>query len=163
MVFSEKPRLSIAPLAFGLVAASVLYLSPLPYMSSLRIDLVALLVIYVAVYRPVNWLLRLGFCAGLLQDVVSLSPLGQHALGLALLAFLVPFIRDSVRMYTLLGQWLVVLGLLIFLKLLSGWSTALSLGILPGGDAYWSALATSFFWPVLVTIFERAPRLTPRR
>jgi rod shape-determining protein MreD len=157
-VFPDQPSLSLPLLITGLIAACALYLVPLPLVSGLRLDLVALIVIYAAIYHPVNWLLRLGFCAGLLQDVVALSPLGQHALGLVLLAFIVPGMRDSLRMLPLQAQWLVVLGLLVFLKLLSGWVTALSLGILPGADAYWSAFATSLFWPLLVGAMHRMDR-----
>lgn len=159
MVFDESRTLSWPILICSLIVCSVLYVTPLPLLGPLRIDGMALLVIYIGLFRPVAWPLTLGFFAGLLQDTVALAPLGQHALGLMLISFLVPWIRDSVRMLSPMMQWPVVLGMLVFMKFLSSWVTALSLGILPSFEAYGSALLTSCFWPALALHAARSPRV----
>ena len=148
------------PLYFILVlAACTLYITPIPGASNIRIDAVALLVMYANFYRPGGWPLTLGFCAGLVQDLVAFAPLGQHALGLTLICFFIPWMRDALRMLTPIKQLPIVISLLLFLKFLSSWVTALNLGILPSLDALWAVLLTSAFWPIIVGRFESAPKI----
>lgn len=141
------------------LVACILYITPLPGAGNIRIDAVALLVLYVNFYRPVNWPLILGFFTGLLQDLVAFSPLGQHALGLVLICFFVPWMRDSLRMLSPLKQLPIIIGMLLFLKFLSSWVTALNLGILPSLESLWAVLLTSIFWPFIVGQFESTPKI----
>lgn len=159
MVLPDRKSISI-PLYFLLVlVACTVYITPIPGAINIRIDAVALLVLYVNFYRPTGWPLVLGFCTGLLQDLVAFAPLGQHALGLVIICFFVPLMRDGLRMLPPLKQLPVIIGMLLFLKFLSSWVTALNLGILPSLDALWAVLLTSIFWPVIVGQFESIPKI----
>lgn len=159
MVFSERKSIPLFLYLLLLVVACTLYITPIPGIANVRIDAVALLVLYVNFYRPVAWPLTMGFFAGILQDLVAFSPLGQHALGLVLISFFAPMMRDGLRMLTPVKQLPIIIGMLLFLKFLSGWVTALNLGILPNLDAIWAVLLTSIFWPLIVRRFESDPKI----
>lgn len=159
MVFSERKSIPLPLYLLLVLVACTLYITPLPGAANIRIDAVALLVLYVNFYRPVAWPLTLGFCTGLLQDLVAFAPLGQHALGMVLICFFVPWMRDSLRMLSPVKQLPIIIGLLLFLKFLSSWVTALNLGILPSLDALWAVLLTSIFWPIIVGQLESSPKI----
>ena len=159
MVFSERKSVSLPFYLILVLLACVIYVTPIPGAPNIRIDAVALLVLYLNFYRPVSWPLSLGFFTGLLQDLVAFAPLGQHALGLVFICFFAPWIRDSLRMLSPIKQMPLIIGLLLFLKFLSGWVTALNLGILPNLNAVWAVLITSIFWPIIVGKFESAPKI----
>lgn len=159
MVLPERRSISL-PLYFLLaLVACTIYITPFPGATNIRIDAVALLVLYVSFYRPSSWPLTLGFCTGLLQDLVAFSPPGQHTLGLVLICFFVPWMRDGLRMLTPVKQLPIIIAMLLFLKFLSSWVTALNLGILPSLDALWAVLLTSVFWPVIVSRLEAVPKI----
>lgn len=159
MVFDEKNSLPWPLILLWLVLACGLYISSIPLLGNIRIDAVALLIVFLGLYRPASLSLGLAFSAGLLQDLVALAPLGQHALGLTVVAFILHAVRDEARLLNPVMQWVLVLGCLILLKFLSSWITALSLGILPDLAAYGSALVTSLIWPLLVAAAVRNPRV----
>jgi rod shape-determining protein MreD len=159
VVFSERKSIPLPLYLLLVLVACTLYITPLPGAANIRIDAVALLVLYVNFYRPVAWPLTLGFCTGLLQDLVAFAPLGQHALGMVLICFFVPWMRDSLRMLSPVKQLPIIIGLLLFLKFLSSWVTALNLGILPSLDALWAVLLTSIFWPIIVGQLESSPKI----
>ena len=159
MVFSERKFISPGLYLLLLVVACVIYITPIPGAPNIRIDAIALLVLYVSFYRPVGWPLSLGFCTGLLQDLVAFAPLGQHALGLVCICFIAPWIRDSLRMLTPLKQLPLIISILLFLKFLFSWVTALNLGILPNLSAIWAVLLTALLWPILISLFESSPKI----
>lgn len=159
MVLPERRPVPLALYLLLVLISCILYITPLPGAGNIRVDAVALLVLYVNFYRPVSWPLTLGFCTGLLQDLVAFAPLGQHALGLVLICFFVPWIRDSLRMLSPLKQLPIIVGMLLSLKFLSSWVTALNLGILPSLEAFWAVILTAVFWPLIVGQFESAPKI----
>jgi rod shape-determining protein MreD len=161
MVFSERKSVPLPLYLVLVLVACVIYVTPIPGAPNIRIDAVALLVLYVNFYRPAVWPLTLGFCTGILQDIVAFAPLGQHALGLVLICFFIPWMRDSLRMHTPAKQLPLIVGILMALKFLSSWVTALNLGILPSLNAVWAVLLTSLFWPVFIGKLESVPKIRP--
>lgn len=159
MVLPDRKVIPLPLYLLLVLLACIVYLTPIPGIANVRIDAVALLVLYLNFYRPVAWPLTLGFCTGLLQDLVAFAPLGQHAMGLVIISFLAPLMRDSLRMVSPVRQLPVIIGLLLFLKFLSSWVTALNLGILPSVDAVWAVLLTAVFWPPIVSRFEAVPKI----
>lgn len=159
MVFSERKSVPLPLYLILVLVACVIYVTPIPGAPNIRIDAVALLVLYMNFYRPVAWPLTLGFCTGILQDIVAFAPLGQHALGLVLICFFIPWMRDSLRMLSPAKQLPLIIGILMFLKFLSSWVTALNLGILPSLNAVWAVLLTSLFWPAIVGRLESVPKI----
>ena len=128
----------------------VIYVFNVPWLGYLRIDAVALTVILFCLYRPKAISLLLVFLLGLLQDVVSLAPLGQHALGLCIVAYFMQYFRDRVRIHSVAKQLPSIALALLFLKLVYSWVTALGFGQLPSLNAVLSVLLTTMLWPLMV-------------
>ncbi len=159
MVLPDRKVIPLTLYLLLVLIACIIYLLPIPGLANVRIDAVALLVLYMNFYRPVTWPLTLGFCTGLLQDLVAFAPPGQHAMGLVIISFLAPLMRDSLRMVSPVKQLPIIIGLLLFLKFLSSWVTALNLGVLPSLDAVWAVFLTAIFWPPIVSRFETDPKI----
>jgi len=126
--------------------ALLLYVIPIPLFGQLRIDFVALLILYLGIYRDMPYPLLVAFGAGVLQDLVSLAPLGQHALGLLLVSWILQSFRDRMKLGSVPGQIPAVLMLILLLKFQYSWIAALNLGIMPSLDALGSSLLTALVW-----------------
>ncbi len=145
---------SLSPLAgagFGLTAL-LLYVVPVPLLANLRVDFVALLVLYIGIYRDLSYPLLWAFVLGLLQDIVSLAPPGQHVLGLVIVSWIIHGIRDRLRLLSVARQFPLILGLLLLLKLQYSWIAALNFDSLPSLEALGSALVTALIWVPLVFV-----------
>ncbi|NIR61524.1 MAG: rod shape-determining protein MreD, partial [Gammaproteobacteria bacterium] len=94
----------------GTVAvALMLAMVPLPEaVDSLRPDWVALVVLYWAIALPQRFGLLFAWIAGLLLDVSMGTLLGQHALGLVLVAAVALRLHQRLRLFPLAQQALVV-------------------------------------------------------
>ena len=105
-----------------LVLAMLLTLLPMPLLvQEFRPPWVALTLIYWCLALPERVGVGWGWVSGLLLDVLSGALLGQHALGLAVVAFLVLELHQRIRIFPLLQQALSVLVLLLVERLLSLW------------------------------------------
>jgi len=136
----------LIPLVF---VSLVIYVVHIPGLGFVRIDAVALVVILFSIYRPWGLSLTVVFGIGLIQDVVSMSPLGQHPLGLCLMAYGVQHVRDQIRLNTVLKQLPSIAMALLILKLVYSWVAALSFGVLPSLTAVISIFITLWLWPVM--------------
>ena len=135
---------------FSLVLVSlIVYVMHFPGLGYVRIDGVALVIFLFCIYRPEGLSLAIVFAIGLLQDIVSLSPLGQHPLGLCAVAYGVQHIRDHIRMQAILKQGPSILFALLALKFIYSWVAALSFGVLPSLTAMISVLLTLCLWPLV--------------
>jgi rod shape-determining protein MreD len=146
----------VTPISGGLMLgiALLLYVIPVPIFEQIRIDYVALLMLYLSIYRDIPFPLVTAFAVGILQDLVSLAPLGQHALGLLLVVWILQFFRDRMKVGSLPGQIPMVLMLILLLKFQYSWIAALNLGILPSLDALGSSLLTTLVWLPFVFIIR---------
>lgn len=97
-----------------------------------------------------------AWAAGLLDDVVHLTPLGEHAAILAVLAYVVERWRLEIRLAPL-GQQMAVFFLLFTAeRLLEVWLTAVPLWS-PG--VFLPPLVTALLWPLAQNLLLRlAPR-----
>lgn len=141
-----------------ILMSMVIYVFHIPGLGYARIDAVALTVILFSLYRPAGISLIFVFLIGLLQDIVSLAPLGQHALGLCAVAYLMQHIRDRVRIHSLLKQLPSIALALLMLKLIYGWVAALGFGQLPSLAAMFSVILTMFLWPFIFWFGELLSR-----
>lgn len=135
-------------LPFVLVSV-VIYVFHIPAISFLRLDAVALTVILFSLYRPGGLSLLAVFAIGLLQDMVSLSPFGQHALGLCMISYAVQHLSYQLRMHSPLKQLPAVVLTLLLLKLVYSWVAALGFGVMPSMTAVLSVLLTACLWPAM--------------
>ena len=122
----------------------------------LRPEFVALMVIYWSIYTPENFGIFTAWCLGLLQDIVEFGLLGQHALVLAIIAYLCQLSSRRILHYTIWQQAGCVCLLLIIYLSFDHW--------IAGIMAYegvktpfflWSALITAFIWPLIVFLGEK--------
>ena len=159
----ESLPLRVSDLVFGVLFALVLYLVEMPGVEYFRLDFVALLVLLFAVYRDKELGLVVPFLVGLTQDLVSLAPLGMHALGLMVAAYLGTWLRDGMRVLSLTKQLPFVLFILVFVKLLYAWVSALGFGQIPSLVSVFSAVVVTLFWPLCLTFLKWLTFLRHRR
>lgn len=133
-------------LSFAL--ALLLMILPLPDgVREFRPQWVTLVLIYWCLALPHRVGVGSGFVAGILLDVLTGTLLGQHALGLSLVAFSTIQVHQRVRVFPLWQQSLVVLVLLIVEHLLALWVLG-AIGRHPPGLSYWVIpLIGAVLWP----------------
>ena len=136
----------------GIVASVI----PLPYwLAVLRPAFVVLVVLYWSTMAPQAGGIALGFCCGLILDVLSGAPLGEHALALALVSYLAIKLHLLVRAKPIFEQSLFVFAALMvyetMLWLIDGWS-----GHPLTTPLRWlRALTGGLLWPVVVGFLGR--------
>jgi rod shape-determining protein MreD len=130
------------------VVALMLVVVPLPdWVAAARPQWVALVLIYWCMALPQRVGVGIGFLAGLLQDALIGSLLGQHALAFALLAFLTIKLHQRIRVFPLWQQALSVLMLLLLTQLILFWINGM-IGRSPSEWTYWlTALIGTLLWP----------------
>lgn len=130
------------------IAALMLTIVPLPNtLGTARPEWVALVLIYWCMALPDRIGVGFGWFSGLLLDVLKGSLLGQHALALAVLAYITLKLHQRLRVFPLWQQALFILVMLVLLQLLALWFDGI-IG-LPAKDwSYWLASLTGMLlWP----------------
>src|SRR5690606_28303859 len=109
---NRRGRLWLLPLS--VLAALLLGLLPLPApVQGLRPYWLALVVAYWVIEEPDHAGLGFAFLVGLVADLVSGSLLGEHALRLVVMAFILQRFRAQLRFFPLAQQALAMGGLLL--------------------------------------------------
>ena len=121
---STSPRGAIAK---TVLVALVLTLVPLPaWLAIIRPDFLVLVVFYWSVQTPRSAGIGLGWVCGLLLDAFQGPVLGEHALAVALVAYLGVREHQRIRTKPLLQQALVLLAVLALYEFvlwaIDGWS-----------------------------------------
>ena len=111
----------------SVLVALLLTLLPLPsWLAMARPDFVVLVVFYWAIQTPRSAGIGLGWACGLLLDAFQGPVLGEHALAVALVAYLGVREHQRIRTKPLLQQSLVVLAVLALYQFvlwaIDGWS-----------------------------------------
>ena len=119
---------------------------------------VALVLVYWCVAVPGRVGVGVGWTAGLLLDVMSGTLLGQHALGLSIVAFIANRIHRRVRVLPLWRQAVTLFGLVIFYQALILWSNGIR-GIPVAAPAYWtSPFVSMLLWPWVFVVLRAVRR-----
>jgi rod shape-determining protein MreD len=142
-----------------LLVGYLLTLMPLPeWVQIFRPQWVALILIYWCMALPERIGVGVGFIIGLLLDVLTGSLLGQHALGLSVVAFLTLKLHLRVRVMPLRQQVFTILILLLVERLLALWSTAAA-GYPTPSLWYWATpLVGMLLWPWIYFILRNIRR-----
>lgn len=139
--------------------AYVLTILPLPeWLEIARPDWVALVLVYWCIAVPQRVGVGVGWFAGLLQDAVQNSLLGQHALAYAVLAFLTLKLHQRVRVFPLWQQALSVMLLLLLTRLLELWANSMIGRSLTGMDYWLGALIGALLWPIVFVLMRELRR-----
>jgi len=153
--------MSLSPARGGLIIllsfclALSLTILPLPdWARAFRPQWVTLVLIYWAMALPHRIGVGIGFSLGILLDVLTGTLLGQHALGLSIVAFATVKLHQRVRVFPLWQQSLVVLVLLVVEHLLALWIMGTT-NERPPGLLYWAVPPIgALLWPWIFVVLR---------
>jgi rod shape-determining protein MreD len=153
-----EPRGRVVLTAF---VALILTVLPLPeWLAIVRPAFLVLTVLYWSIAAPRAGGLTLGFASGLTLDVFRGAVLGQHALALTTITYVVVREHQRIRSKPAFQQSLIVLAVLAVYEFIvfaiDGWS-----GHQVGNPLRWVHVATgALVWPLATALLERSH--TPR-
>lgn len=138
------------------LVATVLGVVPLPEaVQPLRPFWLALIVAWMVIELPERFGIGRAFLLGLLADMVYGSLLGEHALRLVLLTFVLQHFRARMRFFPLLQQAMVI-GVLLFADRCLTALLHLVLGQTLPPWLWWGApLVGVLLWPLLFVLLDR--------
>jgi rod shape-determining protein MreD len=138
-----------------LVIALLLSIIPLPLeWRWWRPEFVALLVIYWATYSPEYFGVFYAWVFGILLDVIELSPVGYHSIGLIVVAYISHLSYQRIRSYVVWQQAAWVFVLVGIYQLFCNWASGFMGKSIEGFDFLIAAVITAFLWPLLVVMLR---------
>lgn len=141
----------------SLCAAIVLALLPLPAaIAPLRPNVLALLMAYWAMEAPGRVGLGRAFAIGLLADLALAAPLGEQALRLVVLVYLVQRFRARLRFFPLWQQAIAVGLLLLNDRAIAGILHLLLGSPAPPWGSWLSPILGLLLWPWLFVLLDKA-------
>lgn len=142
-----------------IIMAMALTIVPLPQsIVHFRPEWVALVIIYWCMALPQRVGVGRAWMAGLLVDVMTGSLLGQHALGMTVVAFLVINLYQRIRLFPLGQQAFVIWMLLNLYQLLLLWFDGITGQPPKGLNFWWPPLIGMLFWPAIFLMLRRLRR-----
>lgn len=140
----------------SLAVALLLGLLPLPvWLQPYRPNWLALVLVYWLIESPEHAGLGVAFAIGLAADLVFGSLLGEQALRLTIMAFIVQRFRAQLRFFPISQQALALAGLLLNDRVV-GAAVHLALGepLLPW-SFWWAPLIGMVLWPPMFVLLDR--------
>ena len=140
--------------------AFILTMVPMPdNLKMFRPEWVTLLLIYWCLALPHRTGVFTGWAVGFLLDIHFGSLLGQHAIALAIVAYLSYKLHIRIRLYPIVQQSLIVLLLVALSQMLVLWIRGIS-GDAPGDWSYWLPSITSMLvWPWIFYLMRALRRI----
>jgi rod shape-determining protein MreD len=140
----------------SLVMALLLTLLPLPnWAAVLRPAWVELVLIYWAMTLPASVGLLAAFFFGLIMDIALGSLLGQHALGLTVVSYIVLKNHQKLRLYPLIQQGVIIMFILMMEQLLYLWIYGISNQAPNNTLVYFiPAITSMILWPWLFILMR---------
>ncbi|WP_019023748.1 MULTISPECIES: rod shape-determining protein MreD [unclassified Thioalkalivibrio] len=142
-------------IALTLVVALALSIVPIPdALPPARPEWLLLALVYWIMAFPQRFGVLTAFIMGLLLDALYGQLLGQNAIALAVVAYIVLQIHPRLRVYPVWQQAIVVAVLTALYKLLALWPQG-AIGLPPGSAWYWAPVATSaLVWPLIFVLLR---------
>lgn len=140
-------------IALGLIAL------PLPeWARAFRPEWATLVLVYWCLALPTRVNVGTGWIVGLFVDVITGNLLGQHALAMAVVAFVTVKVHKQVRVYPLWQQALSVFVLTGLSQLLVVWVKGI-IGQAPDNWLYWApSIISALLWPWVYIILRDVRR-----
>ena len=144
----------------SLLIALVLMLLPIPsWIAAFRPCWVLMVLIFWTLILPGRVSLTIAWVMGIILDVLNGTLLGEHALALTTVIYLVAKLNNQLRMFSLFQQGVAVL-FMAFLYLFILFCVQGFLGALPEDRFYWlPALTSMIFWPWVFIILRNRCRI----
>lgn len=154
-----KPQ-GMGVVALSFLVALMLVIIPLPeWARLLRPEWVSLVLIYWVLALPQRIGLGVAWTLGLLLDVMRDTLLGQHALALVIIAYIVIQIHQRLRLFPLWQQSLVIFLLLLIQTVIIFWIK----GVIGEAPSFWHALLpalmSALFWSAVFILLRHVRRL----
>jgi len=139
----------------SLFVAFMLTIMPLPeWVVEFRPDWVTLVLIYWAMALPARTGVTIAWLAGLMLDVSHGAILGQHAVGLTLVIYIVHLQHQRLRVASLIQQAIVIFFLLLLKQLIVLWVSGI-VGHAPDTWLYFMPTLTgTLLWPWIYIIMR---------
>lgn len=126
-------------------------------------DWIVLVLIYWGMARPGRVSVFSGWLIGLLVDVMHGSLLGQNALALTLIAYIVNIMHLRMRMFPLPQQSIFIIFLVALHLGITAWIRGMT-GEFPITLMYWMpALISGIIWPILFVMLRDVRRSGMKR
>jgi len=148
----DRPGVVVATVVAAIVL-TLIYLPP--WLDTLRPYWVALVLIYWALETQDMINLGRAFCIGLLLDLLTGSLLGQHALSLVIIIYLVTRFRARLRFFPPWQQALSLFALLMNDRIILLWIISLRGDPLPPLGFWLPPLVGTLLWPWLFLLLDR--------
>ena len=144
---------------FSLIAALTLMLLPLPEWTVwLRPAWVLLMLIYWNITLPYQVGIMTAWFMGIVIDLLTGTLLGEHALALTVIIYIVSRTYLRLRMYPLLQQGLSVFLFVLFYQFII-YCIQGFIGELPSSRLYWlSSITSMLLWPWLFVLMRDCRR-----
>lgn len=155
----SETRTGYMAIAISFLVAMMLTALPMPAWAALwRPAWVALVLIYWCMAAPRYTGVVMAWVLGLFLDVLAGTLLGQHALALAVVAFVAHRFHRQVRVLPIWQQSVSVFGLVFLYQALILWITGIQ-GLPVIASAYWSApLVSMLLWPWVFIVLRDVRR-----
>lgn len=154
---SREPRLGSILLSFGL--ALLLTITPLPQAwQEMRPPWVALALVFWCLAAPGRIGVFSGWLIGLIEDSITGTLLGQHALAHSITAFVCQQMYMRMRIFPVWQQTGILLALLLAEQLLNLWIISSTGHGTMGATSWFSPLLGTACWPVMMLLLGRQRR-----
>ena len=139
----------------SLFAAQILGLLLLPHaLQFISPAWVVVVVAYWALFGPNYPVLSFAFAFGLLSDVAAAAPLGEHALGLVLVAYLCTNLRVRIGRYSTLQQALALIPVFLLYAVLLYWLDGMSHHPSDTASRFVPVLTSAALWPLICLLLD---------
>ncbi len=137
----------------------MLTVMPLPaWAVEFRPEWITLVLIYWAMMAPSKIGITVAWFTGLLLDVSYGTLMGQHAIGMVLVIYVIHIQHQRLRMASLVQQAIVIFAMLFIKQLLILWVDGM-LGRAPDSWLYFMPTITStILWPWIYLILKESQR-----
>ncbi|VFM96077.1 MAG: rod shape-determining protein MreD [Candidatus Kentron sp. G] len=146
-------------IVISFLIAFLLVQLPLPAWAAIwRPAWVTMVLIYWCLATPERVGVGAGWSAGLVLDILGGSLLGQHALGLCIVAFIVGKFYQRIRVLPIWQQGIGVFGLITLYQLLVLWLNGIQGHPIPDWAYLSSALTSTILWPWVFVVLRDVRR-----
>lgn len=143
----------------SLVAAIILMILPMPgWTIWLRPSWILLILIYWTVENPYSVNIGIAWLMGIVLDILNGTLLGEHALALTIVIYVIARMQPRMRMFSMLQQGLFVFLLILVYQFII-YCIQGFMGDAPHGWLYWTPSFTSMLlWPWVYSIMRDSRR-----